>query len=409
MSATIDKRCLLGPFSQIITFQDIPVKGPVSDNRLHIISNGGIIVNNGIIEELGHFNDLRTGNANVPAEIMEEPMVLLPSMTDCHTHICFDGTRAVDYSLKLQGMSYVEIARQGGGIWQTVQDTRLASQDCLAEGILSRAETHLRQGVTTIEVKSGYGLSGPYELKMLRAIRAAAQGTRADLVPTFLGAHTVPRDFDGPAADYLHYLKAMVLPQIVKEQLSRRLDIFIEETAFTAAESEIYLKAGKDMGFDVTVHADQFTTGGSELAVKVGAISADHLEASGRAEIERLSKSQTLAVVLPGASLGLGLDFAPARQLLDAGCAVAIASDWNPGSAPMGDLLLQAAVLGMYQKLTAAETFAGLTYRAAAALGLHDRGRIQRGFKAHLMAFQTNDYREILYHQGSMKPLKVWC
>jgi imidazolonepropionase len=228
-------------------------------------------------------------------------------------------------------------------------------------------------------------------------------------VPAFLGAHTIPRDFDGDSKGYLHYLKTMVLPQIKKEGLCSRMDIFIEETAFAIEESLDYLRAGKKLGFDITVHADQFTTGGSEVAVQVGALSADHLEASGEREIALLAKSNTVAVVLPGASLGLGIGFAPARQLLDAGCSVAIASDWNPGSAPMGDLLVQASIMGMYEKLSAAETFAGLTCRAAAALGLLDRGIIEAGKKADLMAFPTNDYREILYHQGAMKPFKVWC
>jgi imidazolonepropionase len=168
------------------------------------------------------------------------------------------------------------------------------------------------------------------------------------------------------------------------------------------------LKHATDSGFQVTVHADQFTTGGSALAFQVGAISADHLEATTEKEIQNLAKSQTVAVVLPGASLGLGVGFAPARRLLDRGCCLAIASDWNPGSAPMGDLLTQASLLAIYEKLSVLEVFAGITFRAAAALGLYDRGKIEPGFKAQLMAFPTMDYRDILYYQGAMRPNKVW-
>ncbi len=162
------------------------------------------------------------------------------------------------------------------------------------------------------------------------------------------------------------------------------------------------------MGFDITIHADQFTTGGSAVAVKLGAVSADHLEASRDTEIKLLANSDTVAVVLPGASLGLGMQYAPARKLLDAGACLAIASDWNPGSAPMGDLLTQAAILGAAEKLNTAETFAGLTYRAAKALNLNDRGIIAPGMRADMQAYPCSDFREILYHQGKLKPAQVW-
>jgi imidazolonepropionase len=169
----------------------------------------------------------------------------------------------------------------------------------------------------------------------------------------------------------------------------------------------IYLKKAKEMGFEVTVHADQFTTGGSEVAVKIGAISADHLEASGEREIKLLANSDTVAVTLPGASLGLGMQYVPARKLLDAGACLAIASDWNPGSAPMGDLLMQAAVMSAAEKLSTAEVFAGLTFRAAKALNLSDRGILAAGMKADMQAYPCGDYREILYHQGRLKPLTI--
>jgi imidazolonepropionase len=400
---------LIGPFTQMVTMEGLPLKGALNDGQLPIIENGGIIIKDGVIEKIGLYEDLKTFYHYLPKEVIQQPAVLLPSMTDCHTHICFAGSRAQDYNLKLQGISYVEIAKQGGGIWRTVQHTRAADEQVLTQGILDRVERLMQQGVTTIEIKSGYGLSGPHEIKMLRAIKTAMTETRATLVPTFLGAHTVPRDFEGSAKDYLHYLKTMVLPQVKAEGLSNRVDIFVEETAFSVSEAEDYLLAAKAMGFMITVHADQFTPGGSALALRVGAVSADHLEASGDMEIFQFANSQTIPVVLPGASLGLGIGFAPARRILDAGGSLAIASDWNPGSAPMGDLLTQATLLGIYEKLSAAETFAGITYRAAAALSLFDRGAIAPGMKAHLMAFPTDDYREICYHQGSMKPWKVWA
>ncbi len=196
--------------------------------------------------------------------------------------------------------------------------------------------------------------------------------------------------------------------RIIKEKLATRVDIFIDKGAFNPANAACYLSVARQTGLDLTVHADQFTTGGSEVAVNTGALSADHLEASTEKEIRILAASDTVAVALPGASLGLGMGFAPARKLLDAGACLAIASDWNPGSAPMGDLLLQASVIAAFEKLTTAEIFAGLTFRPAKALKLADRGVLEEGKLADFQSYSCNDYREILYHQGKLKPARVW-
>jgi imidazolonepropionase len=266
---------------------------------------------------------------------------------------------------------------------------------------------HLQEGVTTCEVKSGYGLSVEAELKMLEAIKQVADNQAIDLITTCLAAHICPPEF-ADQKDYLNYILEHLLPEIQRLNLSKRVDIFVEETAFSEEYAKYYLLLAQEMGFSIAIHADQFSTGGSALAVEVGAVSADHLEASTEREMDSLAKSNTVAVVLPGASLGLGMAFAPARQLLDKGCCVAIATDWNPGSAPMGDLLMQAAVLGASQKLSTAEVFAGITYRAAAALELNDRGVLSPDYQANMIAFATNDYREILYQQGKLKPKFVW-
>ncbi len=199
-----------------------------------------------------------------------------------------------------------------------------------------------------------------------------------------------------------------LFPVLLEENLTKRIDAFIEKGAFDAKTILPYLKKAKEMGFQLTLHADQFTTGGSEIAVACNALSADHLEASTDKEIQLLAGSSVIATALPGASLGLGCAFAPARKLLDAGGAVAIASDHNPGSAPMGDLLTQASILGAFEKLSNAEILAGITFRAAAALDKQDRGVLQKGFLADFIIFSTPHYNEILYHQGTLKPEKVW-
>lgn len=402
--------CFFGPFKQVVTLAGLPLKGYLAEEDLHVVLNAGILVKDGEIAEVGNYSKLFSKAVRLQAshQPIEEDLVVLPGFVDCHTHLCFSGSRASDYALRNAGKSYIEIAQAGGGIWHTVTETRKASLEELTLSLMQRADMHLRNGVTTTEVKSGYGLNLESELKMLHSIKTVNQKISADLIPTCLAAHIVPKDFDGHTSDYLKFLINVLLPVVKQEKLSNRVDIFIEQTAFGTVEATQFLSQAKQMGFQLTVHADQFSTGGSAVAVGVGALSADHLEASTAKEIERLAKSETVAVVLPGASLGLGMPFAPARKLLDAGCCLAVASDWNPGSAPMGDLLMQAAVLGTYEKLSTPEVFAGLTFRAAHALGLADRGRIQPGMKADFIGFACDDYREILYRQGNLKPEVVW-
>jgi len=207
---------------------------------------------------------------------------------------------------------------------------------------------------------------------------------------------------------YLDHIYSSLFPILKEENLTQRIDAFVEKGAFQASHSIPYFKKAKDMGFDITVHADQFSIGGSQVAIEIDAISADHLEASKNTEIKNLAKSNVIAVALPGASIGLGCNFTPARKLLDAGGALAIASDWNPGSAPMGDLLIQACILGTFEKLTNAEVLAGITTRAAKALNLLDRGTLSPGMLADFNLFATDNYNEIFYQQGRLRPSEVW-
>ena len=399
---------LIGPFTQILPLSGLAMKGALRDDDLHIILQGGVLVENGLILAIADFEDLRKENPSAQIVEIEGDHVLLPGFVDCHTHICFAGSRAKDYAMRIQGKTYLEIAKAGGGIWDSVTQTREADEKLLTELLLQRVNRHLSEGVTTMEIKSGYGLETQSELKQLRAIASVSKQTKASLISTCLAAHMVPKDFSGTQAEYLSYIFHDLLPIIKHENLSKRVDIFIEESAFNAENATVYLNRAKQMSFDMTVHADQFSTDGSAVAVKLGAVSADHLEASKDAEIKMLANSETVAVVLPGASLGLGMQYAPARKLLDGGACLSIASDWNPGSAPMGDLLMQAAVMSAAEKLNTAEVFAGLTYRAAKALNLSDRGILTPGNRADMQAYPTRDYRDILYMQGKMKPAKVW-
>ncbi|MBU6339385.1 MAG: imidazolonepropionase [Rickettsiales bacterium] len=400
---------LIGPFSQLLTMQNISLRGAVLDENLPIINNAAIVVENGKIFDVGNFDELRKKYSDIEINHINQDSVALPGFVDAHTHICFDGNRALDYAMRSNGKTYLEIAQNGGGIASSVTKTRAASQEKLSELTAKRANQHLSEGVTTIEVKSGYGLSVVEELKMLRAIKTAQNLTKANLVPTCLAAHIKPKDFTGNASEYLNEIAENLLPKIKAENLANRVDIFIEQSAFNYDDAKEYLQKAKNLGFGITVHADQFSVAGSKLAVELNALSADHLEASSIEEIKLIAKSNVVAVALPLASYGLGIyEMTKARELLNHGAILAIASDWNPGSAPMGDLLCGAALFGIYEKLSAAEIFSALTFRAAKALNLNDRGRIEKNMIADLQLYPCNDYREILYHQGKMKPFMVF-
>jgi len=404
------KTKIIGPFTELLTMDNIPLKGSVNDAQLEIIPNGGVVVSEGAILKTGNFDQLCFEFSDLDIEIdrIEKDMVAMPGMIDPHTHICWAGSRAKDYSLRLAGKSYLEIAQSGGGIGDTVSKTRAASASELEALLAERAITHLRNGITTIEVKSGYCLNTEGEIKMLEVIRNVNQKLPVDLIATCLAAHIKPADFEGNSTDYLKIVVSELLPEVMKRKLSKRVDIYIDNGAFTKDEARIYLNKAKKMGFDLAIHGEQFTAGGVSLACELGAHSVDHLEMVQEHEINILAASTVIPVALPGASLGLGCQFAPARKLLDAGCSLAIGSDWNPGSAPMGDLLMQTAILGIFEKMTMAESLAGITFRAAAALGLTDRGVLRIGLLADMIGFPTSDYREILYNQGSLKPSVVW-
>lgn len=401
----MSSKTLISPFRQVITLRNLTKKGSLTDNQLEIITDGGILVENGRIVNVGSFNELKSEADHF--EQIEGDQIVMPGLVDCHTHMVWGGSRAGDYALRMRGETYEKILESGGGIFDSVTKTRAADKQELIKSLTSRLNRQLKNGVTTLEVKSGYGLDKATELKMLEVIHDARAQTPIDIISTCLAAHVCPKEFKDKSA-YLAFVLEEILPEVKGRKLACRVDAFVEPSAFPVDITRPYLQKAKEMGFELTIHADQFTPGGSQLAVELGAQSADHLESSTTKEIELLAKSDVVAVALPGASLGLGMQFTPARKLLDAGASIAISTDWNPGSAPMGDLLTQAALLGIYEKLSTAEVLAGITFRAAAALGLHDRGVLGKGMAADFISFPTNDYREILYQQGTLKPCGVW-
>ncbi|MAJ52056.1 MAG: imidazolonepropionase [Flammeovirgaceae bacterium] len=395
---------IIGPFTQMITFRHTALKGPLKASDMYIVENAGVCVDSGFIVEVGPFEDLVKNKAISSVMEISSSHVLIPGLIDCHTHMVWAGSRAADFERRNSGLSYQEILASGGGILDTVKWVGQATKEDLKNQLHQRIIRHQFDGVTTQEIKSGYGLDAQNELKMLEVIQEVNRQVEVDLIPTFLGAHVCPKGYERVA--YLDYLLSEVAPKA--KLMTNRADAFVEAEAFPVHLAQPYLMGMKKLGFDLTLHADQFSRGGAALAVQIGAKSADHLESTTFKDIHLLGTSNTVAVVLPGASLGLGMAFAPTRALLDAGACLAIASDWNPGSAPNGDLLAQCGILAAYEKLTAAETFSGITFRAAQALGLTDRGRLAPNYLFDAIAFPTHDYREILYQQGTLKPDIIW-
>lgn len=326
-----------------------------------------------------------------------------PGLIDPHTHAVWAGDRLDDFEARAQGVSYEEILARGGGIYHTIRCTAQASIERLVALAAPRIIRLMRSGATTIEIKSGYGLTPEAELKILEAIaqlpsEIARQGnTPPDIVPTLL-IHVPPRE---GREEYLQGVCRVLIPEVVRRGLARAVDIFIEREAFTVQEAEQVLRTAKACGLDIKVHADQFhAVGGVELAVQLGALSADHLEASGEAQIRALANRSTVATILPGVSLHLGLPPAPARALIEAGAAVALGTDLNPGSSPLFSMQLALALAVRLNRLTPTEALAAGTVNAAAALGLTDRGALVPGARADFLVLASPDWRDLPYTLG---------
>jgi imidazolonepropionase len=328
--------------------------------------------------------------------------LLTPGLIDCHTHLVFGGERSLEFDLRAQGVDYATIAARGGGIRSTVRLTRSLSAEELARIALPRARALLADGVTTIEVKSGYGLDTASELKMLEAARLVSEQLDVAIEPTLLALHALPLERSDDRASYLDEVVHELLPAAAERGLARAVDVFCERIAFTRDECARVLGAAKALGLAVKVHADQLTDGGgAALAAEFGALSADHIEYTGDAGVRALAQSGTVAVLLPGAFLMLGeTQRPPVTALRAAGVPMAIATDLNPGSSPLNSLTLATTLARAQFGLTAAEGFHGVTAHAARALGLHDRGQLVRGKRADFALWDVAHPRELGYWLG---------
>ncbi|MNJ96646.1 Imidazolonepropionase [compost metagenome] len=324
-------------------------------------------------------------------------MTVLPGLVECHTHLVFAGHRAAEFEMRNQGVSYQEIAARGGGILSTMKNTRKASYASLVKSAQERAEDFITQGVTTLEIKSGYALNIKDELKMLQAAGAVQ---RLRTVKTFLGAHALPPEFKS-YEEYLDFLRLKVLPVVKKKKLAERVDVFIEKGFFPIEASKRYLQAAKEMGFDVLAHADQLSlSGGSDVAVEVGALSGDHLLQVTQKEIQKLAASEVTCVLLPAADLYMKTKYPPAREMIAAGARVALATDFNPGSSPTQDVNFVGLLARLEMKMTLPEVIAAYTVGASYALNLQGEvGSIGVGKSADFMCTEK-DWQSLFYSVG---------
>ena len=342
---------------------------------------------------------------------VEVPGVLFPGFVDCHTHAVFGAPRLDDHERRALGASYQQIAAAGGGILQSVRDVRSRTESELVALTRSRLVALRAHGSTTIEVKSGYGLELESELKQLRVIRRLAESDRLQLVPTFLGAHEVPAEYRPRRSEYVRLIIEEMLPVVARERLARCCDVFCEPGVFDLAETRAILMAARAAGLDLKLHADELEgSEGAVLAAELGALSADHLAGISDAGIRALGASETVAVLLPATMSFLGrLRQAPARRLIEANAAVALATDFNPGSSPTPGLPFVMSLAVSQLGMRHAEAVLAATVNSAAALGVAaDRGQIAPGFVADLVACNVTDWREMAYWVGANLVTAVW-
>ena len=359
-----------------------------------VIESAYVLCERGRIAAVGAMRDLGPIAGEVE-EVDGRGRSAIPGLVDCHTHACFAGDRVAEFALRAAGASYEELHAAGGGILATVRATRAAGEDGLAEALERHVEWMRRSGTTTFEAKSGYGLDRETELAQLRAIR------RAGGVPTWLGAHAVPPEFvDAGAEAYVDFLLEEVLPEAA--ELAEAADVFLERGAFGVETARRYLEACRDAGLALRLHGDQFTEAGAiPLAIELGARSVDHLESTGPAGIAALAASDVVGVLLPASALFLGRPMPPARELADAGAAVALATDFNPGSAFCESLPLVCSLACTQLALSPEEALTACTVNAAHVLARADRkGRIATGFDADLVLLDAEDWRYLAYHLG---------
>ena len=396
--------------SQLVTCSGFQVKQGRAMSDLNVIKNGAVVIEDGVISAVGTSEDVLAKRDETEFECIDATgKAVLPGFVDSHTHLIFKGYRAEEFSWRLRGDSYMEIMKRGGGIINTVKATREASLDELIDSGKKRLDSMLSFGVTTVEGKSGYGLDETTEIKQLEAMKALDPIHPVDIVGTYLGAHAVPKKYKDREDEYIDYMIRVVMPTVVDRNLAEFCDIFCEKGVFSVDQSKRLLLHAKKLGLKIKIHADEmFQLGGAELAAEIGAVSADHLLHASDSGIKALANAGVVATLLPITAFGLKEPYAKGRQMIDQNCAVALASDFNPGSCFSESIPLIFALATLYMNLSIEEAITALTINGAAAVDRADTiGSIDVGKLGDVIILEYPSYHYIPYHIGVSTVEKV--
>ena len=393
---------LLKNASQIVTADTSGKNYKLKDQlkELNVISEHSILIENGIIKDIIPAKSRRKTNHDAEIDLADK--VVLPGIVECHTHTAFAGSRADEFRQKLIGITYEQIAAAGGGINKTVQSVRQASFDDLVSLIQPRINYFISQGVTTLEIKSGYGLSYYDEIKLLQVINHLNKFNKIDIIPTFLGAHTYPPEYKNDHEKYIDIIVSELIPFIKEKKLAVFCDAFCEKTAFTAEDVDLIFTHAVKNGLKPKLHTEQFNSiGGLQTALKHNAVSVDHLEVIRKEDISLLKDKETVAVLLPGVSYFLNYDYAPARELINNGVIVALATDYNPGSSHISNISMIMSLVALKMNMKIEEIINAYTINAAKALDISKQtGSIEIGKKADFSVYNTKEYSDIIYNVG---------
>jgi len=411
---------LISPCTQLLTLSGSPLaRRGAAQSQLGLIEQGAVLIEGETIRVVGRASDLESRDGKrCEQHISAQGCVVMPGFVDSHAHPVFVSPRDNEYELRIKGNTYQEIAERGGGILSSVRAVRSTSRDELLQLSRTRVARALEYGTTTLEAKSGYGLDLDNETKILEVIRELQQCLPLELVPTFLGAHEIPPEYRSHRSGYVDLLVDEMIPAIARHQLAEFCDCFVEPRLFSISDAERIGRAALEHGLGMKLHADQLTrSGATQLGVRLGTISVDHLEQIEAEDIQALAGSQTIATLLPGSVFHLGLDrYPPARALIDADVAVALATDFNPGSSPTLSMQMILSLACAQMRMTPAEAIVAATINGAHAVGRAGRiGSVEPGKQADLCIMEVDDYRQIPYFFGmnhcsmTIKKGKIVC
>ena len=394
--------------SQVVTLSGVSKKGGrnTTEEDLATIENGAVVVDGNTQEIcwIGTTQDLPPEYKDLPHVKSCQGYVWLPELVECHSHLIYAGPRHHDYALRVKGKTYQEVAAEGGGIASTLKHTREASKDQLMEQALSDLDRFQKYGIGTVEAKSGYGLTLEQEIKLLECVEGIRDKTSVNLVSTFMPAHMTPPEFKGRTEEYVSTICKEWIPEVAKLSLAEFFDVFVEDGYFSLAQTRKLCETAKEHGFKIKLHVDQFTDlGGTALAAELGATSADHLDNASAESVKKMAASDCVAVLLPGASLYTGTPYPPARSLLDQGARVALSTDFNPGTCPSRNLPLMTTLACSQMRMSVAEAIVGVTYNAAAAVGMENEiGSLEVGKQFRVCQFRGESYEIMPYCFGEL-------